>query len=337
MITELQAPSTTSEEKELYTPTTWSTDLARYEDGQRVEVTDQTFEWWYFDTILSDGSTCVVTFLNKIPFQSCPLLPILQLNISTPAGHVYQKEAVFHADQYSASRDKCRVTMGSKNGVEGDLQTYHLHAEYEDKESGYLCADLDLTTVVPGWRMGPYLPPQVAAQQWLGEQVVIASGTVTGTLTYGGQTRPVKGTCYHDHQWGGGAQTAGPVKVTSWYWGRTCIGDHSIVFAQVLGSDGSGPERPIAAMFLLARGGRVTYSDDPAALSVVPLGSGIEMQWKSNQGTVTLQMPSKQQIASFPPDGSHYLRYLSDARLESDFAGEIFRSEGKAIWEFNKL
>jgi len=337
MIAELKAQSTTSEDKELYTPATWSTDLAQYEDGQRVEVTNQTFEWWYFDTILDDGSTCVVNFLNKIPFQSCPLLPILQLNISTPTGQVYQMEVVFQPDQYSASRNKCHVTMGSKNGVEGNLQTYYLHVENDDKESGYLCADLNLTAVVPGWRMGPYLPPQVAAQQWLGEQVVIASGTVTGTLTYGGQTRPVKGTCYHDHQWGGGAQAAGPMKVTSWYWGRTCIGDHSIVFAQVLGNDGSGPERPIAAMFMLARGGRITYADDPAALSIVPLESGIAMQWTTNQGTVKLQMPSKQQIASFPPVDGKYLRYLSNATLESDFAGEIFRGQGKAIWEINTL
>jgi len=35
------------------------------------------------------------------------------------------------------------------------------------------------------------------------------------------------------------------------------------------------------------------------------------------------------QLASFPPEGSHYLRYLSDATLESDFAGEIFRGQGK--------
>jgi hypothetical protein len=39
----------------------WSTDLAVKEDGQRVALTDDNFEWWYFDTIMEDGSTCCST------------------------------------------------------------------------------------------------------------------------------------------------------------------------------------------------------------------------------------------------------------------------------------
>lgn len=191
----------------------WTTDLAQNEDGQRVAVTNDTFEWWYFDTIMDDGSTCVVTFLNKPPFNSGPLVPILLFNISPPAGGYFQEVIPFSADQYSASSDRCDVTMGP-NRVVGDLQTYELHVE-----GHRLRADLVLQDVVPGFRTGPYLPPPQAAERFLGEQIVIPSGTVQGFLTYDGVLHEVSGTCYHDHQWGGSQKTVGTVRVTSWFWG----------------------------------------------------------------------------------------------------------------------
>lgn len=317
------------------TPTqTWSTDLAQYEDGQRVAITNDTFEWWYFDTILDDGSTCVINFLNKKnPSESGPLLPNLQLNISTPAGRVYQKEISFDPGSYSSSSDHCKVAMGP-NRVEGNLRTYELHVEADD-----LRADLQLDVFVPGWRTGPYLPPPEAAKEWLGEQIVIPSGTVQGTLRYEGASHEVKGTCYHDHQWGSVVKTQGPWKLTKWYWGRACIESpsripsekYSIVFAQVLGSYEGSPEVPVGALFMLARGTGITFDDSLGALSVKLDSVGCHLKWTSNQGEVTLDLKSPQEIANLY-HGS-YLRYLSPAVLTSNFAGPTFTGTGKAIWE----
>lgn len=314
-------------------------DLALYEDGQRVALTDDTFEWWYFDMIMDDGSTCVVNFLNKPPFTTSPLLPILQLNISPPGeGPYFQEVATFPASTYSAALDRCSVGMGS-NLVEGDLQTYRIQAASET-----LAVDLTIKGWVPGWRMGPYLKAAEAAQQWLGEQVIIPSGTVSGTLTYNGAPKTVTGTCYHDHQWGGASlRSSADAKVTSWYWGRARVGDHSIVFAQVLGQEGTGPIVPIAVMFMLAREKRLTFDETLGTLTVTPLldsnesgnsaNLGIEVVWTSNQGAVRLTLPTPREIANFKNGG--YLRYLSPAKLTSTFAGEYFSGLGFAIWEIN--
>ncbi len=320
----------------------WTTDLALKEDGQRVKLADNTFEWWYFDTIMDDGSTCVVTFLSKPPFLKGPTTPILQFNISPPNGPYIQKVIFPDASTYSAMSERCSVTMGD-NWVEGDLHTYQIHAKADDVE-----ADLTLTGVVPGWRQGPFLPPDVAATGWLGEQVVIPSGTVQGTLTYNGATHQVQGTCYHDHQWGGsGMQQPGPsgTKLTSWYWARIQAGDHAVVMAQVYGTVNNGPVMPLMTMWMLARGSAITFDDTVAALSVTATGGTpkvpgtLDVAWSPGAapgappplGTVRFSLSSAQEIANFTDGG--YLRFVCPVTMTSDFAGEKFSADGHAVWE----
>ena len=38
-----------------------------WEDGLRTAAADGTFEWWYFDAHLDDGSTVTVEFHTKPP------------------------------------------------------------------------------------------------------------------------------------------------------------------------------------------------------------------------------------------------------------------------------
>lgn len=321
----------------------WTTDLALKEDGQRVELADNTFEWWYFDTVMDDGSTCVVNFLSKVPFISGPPTPILQLNISPPSGRYIQKVLVLDASTYSAASDHCHVTMG-ENSVEGDDHyTYRIRVKAED-----IAADLTLRRVVPGWREGPFLTPDEAAKKWLGEQVVIPSGTAEGTLTYNGATHNVRGTCYHDHQWGGaGLEQPGQpgTKITSWYWARIQAGDHAVVMAQVYGTVNNGPVMPVLSMWMLARGTAITYDDTPAALSVTAKGGTpkvpdtLDIAWSPNLtpgtppplGTVSFSLSSAQEIANFTDGG--YLRFVCPVTMTSDFAGEPFSKDGHAVWE----
>jgi hypothetical protein len=324
----------------------WTTDLALKEDGQRVNLTDKTFEWWYFDTIMEDGSTCVVNFLSKPPFLSGPTQPILQFNISPPTGPYIQKVLSADASTYSAASDRCAVTIG-ESSVEGDLHTYRIRAKADDIE-----ADLTLRRVVPGWRQGPFLTPDEAATLWLGEQIVIPSGTVEGTLTYNGATRKVRGTCYHDHQWGGaGAPQSGQsgAKLTSWYWARIQAGDHAVVMAQIYGTVDNGPVMPVMNLWMLARGSAITFDDTVGALTVTPKGGtpkvpgSLDITWSPNAapgtppplGTVRFSLSSAQEIANFTE--GRYLRFVCPVTMTSDFAGENFSEKGSAVWEIMRL
>jgi hypothetical protein len=40
-----------------------------WEDGLRTAATDGTFEWWYFDAHLDDGSTVTAEFHTKPPVR----------------------------------------------------------------------------------------------------------------------------------------------------------------------------------------------------------------------------------------------------------------------------
>jgi hypothetical protein len=219
----------------------FTTDLAVSEDGCRMEESDHTFEWWYFDSVLDDGSTCVVSFLNKRPFITTPLAPMVQINISPPeSSPVIASQTNYPVSQYERSPDHCKVRIGPSQ-VEGDLQTYQLHAEDAGTQ---VVVDLSYTTVVPGFRVGPRLSAQQMATMWLGEQVVIPLGSVEGTLTYNGSTHTVQGTGYHDHQWGGLTIPPPPPPApqppayplpTDWYWGRANAGDHALMFPRCWG------------------------------------------------------------------------------------------------------
>jgi len=43
------------------------TTVARWEDGARTDNRAGTYEWWYFDAHLDDGSTVTVEFHTKPP------------------------------------------------------------------------------------------------------------------------------------------------------------------------------------------------------------------------------------------------------------------------------
>lgn len=327
----------------------WTTDLAVREDGQRVALADNTFEWWYFDAMMDDGSTCVLNFLSKPPFVNGPPMPVLQFNISTPVWDRLQSVALMPANTYSAASDRCAVTMG-KSSVMGDLHTYMIHAEGAAEDGTPMQADLTLRRVVPGWRTGPYLTPDEAATIFLGEQVVIPSGTVEGTLSYGGASYNVRGNCYHDHQWGGiGVPGAADVVLKYWYWGRVQAGDHAVAVAQVYGSVNNGPVEPVTTLWTYARGTAMTYDDTVGAVTVTPkdVSEGVpgtlDIVWTPGAapgtsapllGSVRFSLHSAQKIADFGPE---YVRFVCPSTLTSDFAGESFSIDGRAIWEIMHL
>ena len=191
-------------------------EIAAWEDGFRTRPGGPgTFEWWYFDAVLDDGSTLVINFMVKDIRggrgikQSAS--PVVTFQLDRPDGtHV---ERTLHAhDDFAFAADHCDVRVGA-NTFTGDLHTYRIHVEIDA-----VTADVTLTGQVPSWRpetghilFGDDRPHLFA---WLPS---VPQGTVQATLTVDGQTRTLTGTGYHDHNWGDAAM---PQLIHHWYWAR---------------------------------------------------------------------------------------------------------------------
>ena len=113
----------------------------------RTDGGNNTFEWWYFDAELDDGSKLVITFLTK-PFSDVDqgLVPEVSVELTRSDGSSLSKDYVARPDEFSASREQCDVQIGG-NFFRGDLKNYTIHANVDG-----LVVDVRLTGEVPSWR-----------------------------------------------------------------------------------------------------------------------------------------------------------------------------------------
>ena len=229
--------------------------IVPWEDGQRAPTAPGHFEWWYFDAHFSDGSTAVIVFATKpIVNSGARLTPNLSLTITRPDGTKTAQFALPPAGEFSASREMCDVRIGTswvKQSERGGRWTYHLYAETTD-----LSADLIFTGAVPPWRPGAGKGYYGDLEHYFAWLPSIPYGVVEGTLTYDGQVHSVRGTGYHDHNWG---NVALPAIMDHWYWGRAHLGDYSLIFVEQIALKKYGSRR--LPVFLLAKDDRILADD----------------------------------------------------------------------------
>src|SRR5437899_1272038 len=92
-----------------------------------------TFDWWYFEAVLDDGSTLVINFMVKDIRGgrgiSQPARPVVSFELDRPDGtHV---ERALHAqDDFAFAADRCDVRVGACTFA-WDLHTYRIHLELD--------------------------------------------------------------------------------------------------------------------------------------------------------------------------------------------------------------
>jgi len=320
-----------------------------WEDGLRADTGPGSFEWWYFDAQFDDGLTAVITYATKPLFQrQDPLTPMVTLAITQPDGRKYSFFLVYPSDQFRAAQDRCDVRIGP-NWIQGDLHRYELHAEGQG-----LAADLTFTGIVPPWRPGAgknyYDAALTRYFAWL---PAIPFGQVTGTLTYDGQTRQVRGTGYHDHNWG----NIGLDQIVShWYWGRAHLGDYTLIFVEMVSNRTYGRRR--LPVFMLAKGDKILIGDgSPLTLQTAepqhhPSGHAyprrLDFHWQAAAGTVHLALREPQTIEATSLLGTlpkwkqwlvrlfanpYYFRFKANLELTISLVNEKGSEHGPALYE----
>jgi CrtC N-terminal lipocalin domain len=321
------------------------------EDGMRTDGGKGTFEWWYFDAALSDGSTLVVTFNTKLVTDADhPLAPYANVCFDRPDGTKLDTNTPVFTEDFKASTEGCDVRMGPNTFV-GDLNTYDIHVETDE-----ITVDVTLTGEVPAWRpkTGHFLfeEDEHLFFAWLPS---VPQGKVTATITVGGETVEVTGTGYHDHNWGNCSMLK---VIDNWYWGRAQLGPYTVIACLVTGAERYG----FAAfpIFLLAKDGQVVADDDAMVTFVEgdvhidevtgkPVGNvltytyagevGFRVTWERKETIFRAQFIDalhglQHFVARLIGFDGAYLRFTGNITLEKLEGGQVEETEtNEAIWE----
>ncbi|MEP6966493.1 MAG: hypothetical protein ABI906_00285 [Pseudomonadota bacterium] len=209
-----------------------SHEIAIREDGRRTSRSADTFEWWYFDGLLDDGTVLVVWFGDNWFYGSHKRAVDIEL---TPPGKPTRRVMRTFEGPGSFSIDRADVEIGPHR-FKGDLDTYSIHVD--PAQTGGVGCDLTLRRRVTSYR--PATGYIEAGKRYFAWLVPVPEGAVTGTLTADGVTRQVAGSGYHDHNWG----NVSPAKLfDNWWWGRGRSGRHAIIASEIHGKPAVGGTR----------------------------------------------------------------------------------------------
>nr|WP_107909008.1 hydroxyneurosporene dehydrogenase [Streptomyces chartreusis] len=311
-----------------------------WEDGIRTGAAEGTWEWWYCDAHLEDGSTLTVEFHTKPPYASpsVPLTPFVLLTLSLPDGTRIDRAVTEDAEAFDASTETCDVRIGANTFRGNPDEGYAVHVEIED-----IAADITLTPEIPAWR-------PATGHVFFGEQEehyiawlpVAARAAACVTLVREGRTEQLEGMGYHDHNWGNVA----PRRVLDhWYWGRACIGDYTVVTLNFVADETYGKATVPACM--IAKSGQILASAvGPQNVTCAEMdvaadaGSGVpvarRLEYRTgdagNRYKVTFEHRRNAFMLDFGRAGAYH-RFLGDVSIEHVQDGHIKAEQGQTLWE----
>ena len=233
-----------------------SKSVAPWEDGRRTPRDNRFYEWWYFDALLENGTTVVVWFGDNW-FYGVEKR-VVNIDLTPPGGPTRTVYKTWDEPGTFAT-DRADVRIGPHR-FEGNLDRYTITVDPQVHD-GVGCA-FTLVRTAPSWRPGTgYVAAGDDFFAWLPS---VPNGEVTGTLTIDGVTTEVRGSGYHDHNWG----NVSPVDLMdSWWWGRANVGDRTFVISELRAKKRFG-------------GGRIPlmYASAPEALLVDAWGEGVHFE-----------------------------------------------------------
>ncbi|MDO4284345.1 MAG: lipocalin-like domain-containing protein [Eubacteriales bacterium] len=324
-----------------------------WEDGRRSQSDKGTWEWWYFDAMLDDGTSVVIQFFTKSSghTNSDKDHPKFKIRITRPDGTEYKQGRDFSVGESSWSKLQCDVRYGN-NFFTGDLQEYSIYVE-PLKGIG---ADLKLHSLSRPYRPGSAYLEFGEAGRYYTWFCTVPKGEVSGTLTIQGQEIPVHGYGYHDHQWG---NVTFVKEWNHWVWARQSFEDYSmLVFDMVSNQNTEYTRFPI--VFIQDSEGNLVfestdnvqceileeYQDDvsektyPGAIHYVFENNGKKADYTlrmqkiiENNGKNNLPLPQKLLMKTLGIDGS-YTRYEAVGSLVLTDGAQKIEREGTLIYEF---
>ncbi|MDR1930909.1 MAG: hypothetical protein LBQ44_09830 [Treponema sp.] len=326
-----------------------------WEDGTRTAGGEKgSYEWWYFDSHMDDGTTLVIVFYTKHMLSpEGPPAPHVTISLVTAEGRPYAGSFEVPGAPFTASKEGCDVQIGPCY-FRGKLleREYDIYFKNDKAE-----AAVHLTGSVPPWRPETgHLFFGERDQHFFAWLPSVPEGTVEAAITLEGKTTRHRGTGYHDHNWGNINMR---ILLNHWYWGRARIGEYRVISSYIYGEKKYGyNEFPI---FMIAGENRI-IADDASKLKFTASDEFIDEEthkpvfnrlvYDYNDGEVHYRVSyrRKKSIVNFKMideikgfvkflarlagfDGAYH-RFTGDAvleRFEGDRVAE--KLESPAIWE----
>ncbi|MDO4285414.1 MAG: lipocalin-like domain-containing protein [Eubacteriales bacterium] len=226
--------------------------IEMWEEQRRSDDSEGSWEWWYFDGIMDDKTKIVIQFFTKTneAIRGNVGAPNLAIKITMPDGKHYEEHPHFPVETAVYGKGKCDVHFGNNKFV-GDFNHYEIHVD----ETNGIGADLKIQSHAKPYRPGTaYFEIGDKYYTWL---CAMPKGTADGTITINGETIPVHGGCYHDHQWG----TMNLLQIWNhWLWSRQSFDDCSIMVFDMISQKKLGGERfPI--VFIQDKDGNIIFEN----------------------------------------------------------------------------
>ena len=234
------------------------------EDGMHTSGKEKTYEWWYFDSEYADGTKIVAVFFTKFRFDlKGPAQPTVNIDITLPDGRKITKEVSEEkGSSIRASRDKCDVQIGDST-VRYKDGNYELHVAIDDVNF-----DSVMKPRAPMWRPGTgYIcfggDSGTPIDKYIAWFIAVPAADVESKLTVGNEVKTLKGTGYHDHNWGNEEMNK---LMSHWYWARVAFDDYTLILVDIVAEKKYGYTR--VPLFMLAQNGKL-IDDNEETVKIV--------------------------------------------------------------------
>jgi predicted secreted hydrolase len=309
------------------------------DDAQHPFDSPDYYEWWYFDADFDNGYTALAALLWR--WTDKDHQPGIDIAIYAPDGKSYNDYKTLKPSECRASTDWCNVMLAGSFCRQEGPDIYHVVAG--DAKLGL---DLIFHRTVPGWKLTPtglMIDTPAAKQGWIN---AVPRAHAEGWLLINNERLPVKGTGYHDHNWGNidmGKSFAG------WVWGRAFDKVYTFVYGWLMPLEpGVEPspfiyatrdKQPVFAgdlkMKLLSRAKHPesgkTYPTDLELSGKAPWGTELKCRLTMEK----LLAWDKGEQASGKP--INYYRRLSRLTAEITVEGKTEHAAGNAMDEYTSL
>jgi predicted secreted hydrolase len=199
-------------------------DITPKDDSFHGNINFIDVEWWYFDAVF-DNDYSVHLGIRVYHIKNSGMIES-RINIYRKGKIEVETTKKDFLNSFEITKNYPNIKINGKNVVEFEKEHYKKYGIWRYKIKLKINnneADLTFEGTTKGWKI------ETDETCWT---VALPKAKVDGKLTVRGKTLKVKGTGYHDHNWGYSPATM--FKNIGWFWGRITGDALSITWAKTI-------------------------------------------------------------------------------------------------------